>query len=109
MWIKKKPKIPKKYLPILEELFGLYKKYFIKDLKTRNPKKLKRNLKPVIKKHEQQFMKGEQVRVEKLNYTMLINFLPLTLLDFCQTKRPLVMFYCRPLVKILICIWCHYC
>lgn len=64
MWVKRKQKIPKKYLPILEELFGLDKEYFIKDLTEIEKleiqkEKLKRDLKPVIKKHEQQFMIGE--------------------------------------------------
>lgn len=54
MWIKRKQKIPKKYLPILEELFGIDQEYFSKDLieidKLEIQKeKLKRDLKPIIK------------------------------------------------------------
>lgn len=64
MWIKKKQKIPKKYLPILEKLFGLNQKYFSEDLSEIEKleiqkEKLKRELKPIIKKHEQQFMIGK--------------------------------------------------
>ncbi|EPS49563.1 DNA-binding protein [Clostridium botulinum A1 str. CFSAN002368] len=54
MWIKKKQKIPKKYLPILEEIFRLNKKYFSEDLSEIEKleiqkEKLKKELKPVIK------------------------------------------------------------
>ncbi len=64
MWIKGKQNIPKKYLPILEELFGLNEKYFTKELDEIDQleiqkEKLKSDLKPVIKKHEQQFMIGK--------------------------------------------------
>ncbi len=64
MWIKGKQNIPKKYLPILEEIFGLNEKYFTKELDEIDQleiqkEKLKRDLKPVIKKHEQQFMIGK--------------------------------------------------
>jgi plasmid maintenance system antidote protein VapI len=64
MWVKKKQKIPKKYLPILEKLFGLNQQYFSEDLSEIEKleiqkEKLKRDLKPVIKKHEKQFMVGE--------------------------------------------------
>lgn len=64
MWIKGKQNIPKKYLPILEELFGLSKEYFIKELNEIDQleiqkEKLKKDLKPVVKKQEQQFMAGE--------------------------------------------------
>lgn len=64
MWIKRKQKIPKKYLPILESIFELKQEYFTKELTEIEKleiqkEKLKRDLKPVIKKHEQQFMIGE--------------------------------------------------
>lgn len=64
LWIKGKQKIPKKYLPILEELFGIKQEYFIKELDEIDKleiqkEKLKKDLKPVIKNHEQQFMIGE--------------------------------------------------
>lgn len=64
MWIKGKQNIPKKYLPILEEIFGLNEKYFTKELDEIDQleiqkEKLKSDLKPVIKKHEQQFMIGK--------------------------------------------------
>lgn len=64
MWIKGKQNIPKKYLPILEELFGLNREYFIKELDEIDQleiqkEKLKMELKPVIKKQEQQFSIGE--------------------------------------------------
>ena len=64
MWIKGKQNIPKKYLPILEELFGLNREYFIKELNGIDQleiqkEKLKMDLRPVIKKQEQQFSIGE--------------------------------------------------
>ncbi len=64
LWIKRKQNIPKKYLPVLEELFGIDKEYFIKELTEIEKleiqkEKLKKDLKPVIKNHEQQFMIGE--------------------------------------------------
>lgn len=64
MWIKGKQNIPKKYLPILEELFGLDEDYFLKELNEIDQleiqkEKLKRDLKPIIKKQEQQFILGE--------------------------------------------------
>lgn len=64
LWIKGKQNIPKKYLPVLEELFGIDKEYFIKELTEIEKleiqkEKLKKDLKPVIKSHEQQFMIGE--------------------------------------------------
>lgn len=65
LWIKGKQNIPKKYLPILEELFGIKQEYFMKELDEIErleiqKEKLKQDLKPVIKKHEQQFMIGEE-------------------------------------------------
>ena len=64
MWIKGKQKIPKKYLPILEETFRIKQEYFTKELNEIEEleiqkEKLKKDLKPVIKKHEQQFLIGE--------------------------------------------------
>ncbi len=64
MWIKGKQNIPKKYLPVLEELFGTKQEYFMKELNEIEKleiqkEKLKKDLKPVIKKHEQQFLIGE--------------------------------------------------
>ncbi|WP_346929601.1 helix-turn-helix domain-containing protein [Clostridium sp.] len=64
MWIKGKQNIPKKYLPILEELFGTKQEYFMKELNEIEKleiqkEKLKKDLKPAIKKHEQQFLIGE--------------------------------------------------
>lgn len=64
MWIKRKQNIPKKYLPILEDIFELEQRYFeseiteIEKLEIQK-EKLKRDLKPVIKKQEQQFMIGK--------------------------------------------------
>ncbi|GEQ22123.1 hypothetical protein CBU02nite_26290 [Clostridium butyricum] len=64
LWIKGKQNIPKKYFPILEELFGTKQEYFMKELNEIEKleiqkEKLKKDLKPVIKKHEQQFLIGE--------------------------------------------------
>ena len=64
LWIKGRQNIPKKYLPILEDLFGTSPEYFMKELSEIEKleiqkEKLKKDLKPVIKKHEQQFLVGE--------------------------------------------------
>lgn len=64
MWIKGKQNIPKKYLPILQEIFQLEQKYFNEELTEIEKleiqkEKLKKDLKPVIKKQEQQFSIGE--------------------------------------------------
>lgn len=64
MWVKQKQNIPKKYLPVLEELFGVESNYFSREI-TKIDKleiqkeKLKKDLNPLIKKHEQQFAIGE--------------------------------------------------
>ena len=64
MWVKGRQNIPKKYLPVLEELFGMDQSYFGRELSEIDQleiqkEKLKRDLKPVINKHEQQFYLGE--------------------------------------------------
>ena len=64
MWVKGRQKIPKKYLPVLEELFGIDPSYFGRELSEIDQleiqkEKLKRDLNPVIKKYEQQFSSGE--------------------------------------------------
>ena len=64
MWIKGKQNIPKKYLPVLEELFKIKQEYFIKNLNEIDcleiqKEKLKHDLKPVINKYEQEFAIGK--------------------------------------------------
>lgn len=64
LWIKGKQNIPKKYLPVLKETFGVEEEYFSKELSDVEKleiqkEKLKQDLKPVIKNHEQQFLIGE--------------------------------------------------
>lgn len=64
LWIKGKQNIPKKYLPILEELFGLPQHYFTDELTELSKleiqkEKLKKELKPLVKDYQQQFMIGE--------------------------------------------------
>ena len=64
LWIKGRQNVPKKYLPILEKLFGIKQEYFTKELNEIEKleiqkEKLKKDLNPVIKKHEQQFSIGE--------------------------------------------------
>lgn len=56
MWIKGKQKIPKKYLPILEEIFSVNAEYFTKELDEIEKleiqkEKLKTDLQPIIKNH----------------------------------------------------------
>ena len=64
LWIKGKQRIPKKYLPVLEELFGTKQEYFMRELneieKLEIQKdKLKKDLNPVIEEYEEQFLIGE--------------------------------------------------
>ena len=64
MWVKQKQSIPKKYLPVLEALFGVGSDYFSRELTEIEKleiqkEKLKKDLNPVIKKHEEQFEIGE--------------------------------------------------
>jgi transcriptional regulator with XRE-family HTH domain len=64
LWIKGKQNIPKKYLPILQGFFGVDGEYYNKELTeveklVIQKEKLKRDLKPVITNHEQQFMIGD--------------------------------------------------
>lgn len=64
LWIKGKQNIPKKYLPVLEETFGLSTEYFTKELEEIDKleiqkEKLKKELKPLIKEYDMQFKIGE--------------------------------------------------
>lgn len=64
MWVKGRQNIPKKYLPVLEDIFGIDSTYFSKEVTEIDQleiqkEKLKRELKPVVKKIEQQFFSGE--------------------------------------------------
>lgn len=65
MWIKGKQNIPKKYLPVLEEIFGTEKSYFAKELTDIEKleiqkEKLKKDLKPVIKEYDYSYS-GEEI------------------------------------------------
>lgn len=64
MWIKGKQNIPKKYLPVLENLFKIKAEYFTKTLNEIDcleiqKEKLKIELDPVINKHKIEFSIGE--------------------------------------------------
>lgn len=64
LWIKGKQKISKKYLPVLEDMFGIKEEYFMKELNEIEKleiqkEKLKKDLNPVIKEYEEQFLIGE--------------------------------------------------
>lgn len=64
MWIKGKQNIPKKYLPVLENLFKIKAEYFTKTLDEIDcleiqKEKLKIDLDPVINKHKLEFSIGE--------------------------------------------------
>ncbi|MCB2291021.1 helix-turn-helix domain-containing protein [Clostridium sp. CS001] len=64
MWVKQKQNIPKKYLPVLEKLFAVESNYFSREITEIDKleiqkEKLKKELKPLIKKYEQQFAIGE--------------------------------------------------
>jgi len=64
LWLKGKQSIPKKYMPVLEDLFGIDTGYFDKDLTEIDrleiqKDKLKRELKPIIMQYEQQYSLGK--------------------------------------------------
>lgn len=66
MWIKGKQNIPKKYFPVLEEMFGINAVYFSKELTDLDKleiqkEKLKRDLKPVVESHRSQFVLNEEM------------------------------------------------
>ncbi|MDD9149829.1 YdaS family helix-turn-helix protein [Sporolactobacillus sp. CQH2019] len=63
LWIKGKQHIPKKYLPVLEKLFHVNGAYFSKELTDIEKleiqkEKLKHELQPIIKRHEQVLGQG---------------------------------------------------
>lgn len=65
LWIKGKQNIPKKYLPVLEELFNINQEYFKKELTDIEKleiqkEKLKRDLNPVIMDSYEKFLIGEE-------------------------------------------------
>ncbi|TLS35294.1 helix-turn-helix domain-containing protein [Pseudalkalibacillus caeni] len=65
LWIKGKQNISKKHIPTLEKIFGVEAIYFSKVLTELEKleiqkEKLKRDLQPVITKHEGQFLIGEE-------------------------------------------------
>lgn len=64
MWVKRRQNIPKKYLPVLQELFGIESSLFSKELNEIEKleiqkEKLKQDLKPVITKHEKRYQSGD--------------------------------------------------
>jgi transcriptional regulator with XRE-family HTH domain len=64
LWIKGKQRIPKKYLPVLEEIFGIKQEYFMKELNEIEKleiqkEKLKKDINPVIKEYEEKFLARE--------------------------------------------------
>ena len=64
MWVKGKQNIPKKYLPVLEELFLLDRNYFTKELNEIDKleiqkEKLKKDLKPIVNKYEMEYSISE--------------------------------------------------
>jgi transcriptional regulator with XRE-family HTH domain len=65
LWIKGKQNIPKKYLPVLEELFHIERALFTKELSEIEKldiqkEKLKKDLQPIIKSHENVLSEGAE-------------------------------------------------
>lgn len=65
MWIKGKQNIPKKYFPVLEEMFGIDRSYFTReltelDLLEIQKEKLKQDLQPVIESRKLEFRVDKQ-------------------------------------------------
>lgn len=64
LWVKGRQNIPKKYIHVLEDLFGIGGEYFDRELTEIDrleiqKEKLKKELEPVVMKYEQQFSSGE--------------------------------------------------
>ena len=64
LWVKGRQNIPKKYIPVLEDLFDIGGEYFDRELTEIErleiqKEKLKKELEPVVMKYEQQFSIGE--------------------------------------------------
>lgn len=64
LWIKGKQNIPKKYLPVLEALFGINRSYFTKELTDIDKleiqkEKLKQDLKPIVERQKEEFRVNE--------------------------------------------------
>ncbi|MDN8630703.1 helix-turn-helix transcriptional regulator [Bacillus paranthracis] len=64
LWIKGKQTVPKKYLPILTDLFHIPEEYFTKQLSELDKleiqkEKLKQDLNPIIQSHDIQFRVGQ--------------------------------------------------
>ena len=71
LWIKGRQSIPKKYMPVLGELFGISSDYFGRELSEVDQleiqkEKLKRDLNPVIKKHISQFVVGDHNNIAEV-------------------------------------------
>lgn len=65
LWIKGKQNIPKKYLPVLEGLFGINRSYFTKELTDIDKleiqkEKLKQDLKPIVERQKEEFRVDEE-------------------------------------------------
>ena len=65
LWIKGKQNIPKKYLPVLEGLFGINLSYFTKELTDIDKleiqkEKLKQDLKPIVERQKEEFRVDEE-------------------------------------------------
>lgn len=64
LWIKGKQNIPKKHLPVLEELFGISRSYFTKELTDIDKleiqkEKLKQDLEPIVERQKEEFRVDE--------------------------------------------------
>lgn len=65
LWIKGKQNIPKKYLPVLEGLFGINRSCFTKELTDIDKleiqkEKLKQDLKPIVERQKEEFRVDEE-------------------------------------------------
>ncbi|WP_212694545.1 YdaS family helix-turn-helix protein [Vallitalea pronyensis] len=63
MWVKRRQNIPKKYLPVLEELFVIDREVFSRELDEIEKleiqkEKLKNDLEPVITRHDKRYKSG---------------------------------------------------
>jgi transcriptional regulator with XRE-family HTH domain len=67
LWIKKKQNIPKKYLPILEETFGIKKEYFNKEIDEIDKLEIQKEKLSGMFIQSEKFVEEHQGRIDNLS------------------------------------------
>ncbi|WP_139692755.1 YdaS family helix-turn-helix protein [Sporolactobacillus terrae] len=101
LWLKGKQKIPKKYLPTLEQLFHVDRSYLSKELNELEKlelqkEKLKAELQPIIKRHEDVLRPG----AEKLDAVPIYDREEMNRIDRTIEKTKLVQRFKKSLERV---------